>query len=294
MRNLDPDLLRAFLAVAEDLSFTRAAEALNRTQAAVSMQIKRLEEAFGQDLFLRRHKTVTLLPEGEMLIDYARRILALNDEAWHRIAHPEVEGLVRIGTPDDYAASYLPPVLTRFAANFPRVRVDVLCEMSTDLIGRVRKGELDMALLTRTPGLADGPELRTVRREPLVWVGRKDSPALREDPLPVALFPEGCLFRDLVDERLKAEGRAWRLAYSSPSLSALTAAVSAGLAVSVLTEASVAPGFTILKDMPELPPVEIALYERPGVRAAAQTQLAAHIFEELGQPEFLPSTANAA
>ena len=283
MRNLDPDLLRAFLSVTRHLSFTRAAEELNRTQAAVSMQIKRLEDALGQNLFFRQHKTVTLLPEGEMLIDYARRILALNDEAWHRIAHPEVEGLVRIGTPDDYAASYLPPVLTRFAANFPRVRVDVLCEMSTDLIGKVQKGALDMALLTRVPDLLEG---RTVRREPLVWVGKDDSPALREHPLPLALFPEGCLFRDLVADRLEAEGRDWRLAYSSPSLSALTAAVSAGLAISVLTEASVPQGFTILDGLPPLPPVEIALYERPGLRSAAQIQLAAHIFEKLGQPEF--------
>lgn len=290
-RSLDLDLLRAFVTVAETGSFTRTGQELGRTQSAVSMQIKRLEEQLGSCLLDRAGRAAVVTPEGRILFGYAKRLLQLNDEAMARLLRPEVDGAVKLGTPDDYATCFLPGVLSRFAQAAPRVRVDVACDESLDLIGEVEAGRIDLALLTRTSAMRGGA---AVRRERLVWCASPGSPALDAEPLPLALFPEGCLFRQLVAQAFDAEGRDWRVAYSSPSLTAIGAAVSAGLAVTVLAESTVPPGLQVLppdSGLPQLSSVEIALFRRPDGLSPAARLLAEHILETLGHAQ--PATVAA-
>lgn len=280
MPDIDTSLLRAFVTVADEGGFTRAAARLNRTQAAVSMQIRRLEQTLGVTLFADR-KRVTLTPEGHTLMSYARRVLRTTDEAVARLGASDVAGTVTLGTPDDYATSLLPPILAHFARTHPRVTINVRCEQSTDLIGEVDAGRVDLALLTRMPNLPGGPPLR---RENLVWVVGSDDSVLDLDPLPLALFPPGCLFRDLLGHGLAAEGRAWRLAYTSRSLAAITAAVSAGLAATVLTASAVPPGLQVVgpaQGLPELPPIDITCYHGNRALAPATERLRDYIAQTM-------------
>ena len=148
---VDPDLLRAFVYIAEDGSFTRAAERVGRTQSAVSMQVQRLEALLGEKVLARgKGGAVQLTAHGRYLLDKAREVLALNDAIWSAFHAPVVRGTVRLGTPDDYAMRFLPPVLKRFAQTHPAVEVDVLCLPSSDLVGRLKAGELDLTLVSST------------------------------------------------------------------------------------------------------------------------------------------------
>lgn len=262
--NLDTDLLRTFVAIADSGSFTRAGELVHRTQSAVSMQVKRLEETLGKPVFQREGRTVTLTPEGEALLGYARRILKLHEEAVATLTQPDLVGTVRVGTPDDYVMRFLPGILTRFAQAYPRVQVDVHCEPSYKLIGRLEGGELDLALITCNPGEERG---QILRREPIVWVTSECHIAHEEEPLPLALFQKGCFVRDSVLKALDEVGRSYRIAYSSPSLTGIHAAVSAGLAVTAIARSILPPGVRPLspeEGFPRLPTATITLQRAPG------------------------------
>ncbi|HXH02427.1 MAG TPA: LysR substrate-binding domain-containing protein, partial [Candidatus Competibacteraceae bacterium] len=227
-QGIEHDLLRTFVAIADQGGFTRAAEAVNRTQSAVSMQMKRLEEDIVQrPLFERDGRGVRLTGEGELLLGYARRILRLHDEALGVLRQPDMVGTVRIGIPDDYVMPFLPNILTRFTRAYPLVQVEVLCQPSEQLLRGDQ--QLDLFIATFRPGQERGVLLR---REPTVWATAENGCAQVRDPLPLALFMEGCFFREWALRALEAEGRAYRIAYTSPSITTLLAAVSAGLAVS--------------------------------------------------------------
>src|SRR5688572_27522205 len=183
MIDLDPACLRAFVAVVEAGGFTRAGQKLNRTQSAISMQIRRLEETLGSQLIADRKKA-TLTPAGERILEHARRMMALNDELVGRARGADIAGRVRIGTPDDYVSYFLPRMLRHLSITHPQVEVEVRCSMSADLIPQVDHGVLDLALITRSIGVEDGTP---VRREPLIWVANNEELARRR-PLPLALF----------------------------------------------------------------------------------------------------------
>ena len=218
-RRLDLDVLRTLVAIADGGSFSAAADRIGRTQSAVSMQIRRLEEATGKRLFDRGTRHVRATPAGESLLGHARRMLRLEEEAWAALVEPDLSGRVRLGIPDDYAYALLPPVLSRFAASHPKVEVELICEQSTLLDGRLAEGSVDLAVVTR--GLGRIGEL--LRREPLVWFAAADHDAHRLDPLPVALYEPGCVARDVTLRALDADQRPYRVAYSSPSLVGLMA-----------------------------------------------------------------------
>ncbi len=145
--NLDVDLLKTFLAIADNGSFTRAAEEVHKTQSAVSMQMKRLEELVGTPLFAKDGRMSRFTPDGERLVDYARRIVAINDEAIYAFAKPDLTGTIKFGTPDDYAERFLPEILARFARTHPMVTVDVECLGSGELFERCKRGEMDLSLV---------------------------------------------------------------------------------------------------------------------------------------------------
>ncbi|WP_422098872.1 LysR family transcriptional regulator [Variovorax sp.] len=265
---LDPELLKAFVAVADHRSFTRAATALNRTQSAVSMQIKRLEERLGTALFHRTKVNVDLSLAGEGLLGYARRILLLNDEAVGHLQQHKVEGRVRLGVMDDYGSVVVPPVLASFVAAYPRIHI----EMETGLTARMpeRLGEdFDLVIAMHPEGQGGGELLR---REQAVWATAVSQSVESQDPLPVALYPQGCLFRQWATEALDASGRPWRLAFVSHSLGAVESIAAQGLAVTVVKSGTFPPRLRALSErdgMPRLPGADIRLHRAKGLSRAA-------------------------
>ena len=260
--SLDPDLLKTFVAVTEERSFSRAARRIGRSQSAVSMQMQRLEQTLGKPLLWRDPRSVRLTPVGEAFLVYARRIVKLSEEAWASIAQPEEAGFVRLGVPDDYAVAFLPGILSRFAAEHPAIAVELACEPSSLLVGKVAANEIDLALLTRQSSQA----MEVLRREPLVWVASPLHAPWDADPLPIALYEPGCAARDNALVSLGDAGRAYRCLYSSPSLMGLTAVVQAGLAVAAMARCSVPPSLRIIGTKEGLPPLrelEIGLMHSP-------------------------------
>lgn len=249
---LDLDLLRTFVAVVESGSLSNAAPLVGRSQSAVTMQIQRLEQSVGRELLVRGPQAARPNAAGEELLTYARKMLRLSDEARAAIARPEEIGSVRLGVPEDYVAQFLPPVLAQFAAEHPLVAVDLICEASRQLIPAVQNGRIDLAIVTRLPG----ETFLAHRREPLVWVASPNHVTWELDPLPIALFEVGCgPAHAHVLEALKGAARAYRVAYSSASLSGLIAVVEAGLAIAGLPRCSVPPSLRTIGGYDGLPPI---------------------------------------
>ncbi len=281
-RNIDPDLLRTFVTVVECGGFSRAAERLLRGQSAISLQIKRLEDQLGVRLLERSPRHLSLTSEGELIIDYARRILSLNDELAARVKEPELSGLVRLGAPEDFATSHLPNVLARFARSHPHVALEVTCELTLELLARFHAGGLDIALVKREPDAGTGG-IR-VWREPLVWVAANRQIADMEGPLPLAVSPQPCVYRKRMTDGLDSIGRPWRIAYTCGSLAGTHAAVRAGLGVTVLPKEMIPSDLTILNDesldLPNLEDTETALIEATQLSPAA-LRLRDYIVREL-------------
>lgn len=270
---IDPDLLRAFLFIAEEGSFTRAAERVGRTQSAVSMQIQRLETLLGQKLFLRsRGGSVEVTPHGRLLLGRAAEMVALNDAIWGAFRAPLVAGSVRLGTPDDYAWRYLPPVLARFADTHPAVQVEVVCAPSEELVERLKVGDLDLTLLsegTEPRGWAVMP----LWRGPLLWLTSERHAPHRRDPLPLAIAGTGCSWAGAAVRALAKAGRRYRIAYMSGSQAGTLAPVLAGLAVTISIPSWLPDGITALKPgelLPDLPDFAILMLKaRQGAGPAA-------------------------
>lgn len=268
---IDPDLLRAFVTVVDTGGFSAAAQRLLRGQSAVSLQVKRLEDRLGVRLLERGPRHLKLTGEGEAILESARRILALNDELAARAREPELAGIVRLGAPEDFATTRLPAMLASFTRAFPRVALEVTCELTLELLDRFHSGGLDLALIKREPaGPAEGMR---VWREPLVWVAADPAAAQAEGPLPLVCSPRPCLHRKRATSALDAIGRPWRIAYSCGSLSGNHAALRAGLGVAVLPLDMVPHDLVILNEkesaLPDLADTEMALIEAPGLSPPA-------------------------
>lgn len=274
---LDPDFLRTFLAFADTGSFTQAARLVNRTQSAVSMQMKRLEEVVGRALFVRDGRAMSLNEDGQKLVSYARRMLTVHDEALAEFTEPQLTGSVRIGTPDDYAAALLPLILSRFAEAYPYVNLQVVCEGSPGLREQLAEGTLDLAILTCKTEAKEGTLLK---RDRVVWATATDHHVHGRDPLPLALFYPDCPFQHYARDALNRIGRPHRIAYTSHSVAALQAAVLAGLAVTVIAHSSLAAGMRELSEpegFPGLPTVDIVLAQGRADRTEARSRLTDHI-----------------
>jgi DNA-binding transcriptional LysR family regulator len=244
---LDLDVLRTFVAIAETGSFTAAANAVFRTPSAVSMQIKKLEDILGRSVFARDARSVSLTTDGEMLLGYARRLLAINREAVSKFIVPDIVGVVRLGAPDDYGERVLPHVLRRFAQSHPSIAVDVTIDQSINLRRRMDDRALDLTLLTNSyKTSATGAEV--LLTEPIVWAGAKGGSAHLRDPLPVSVWEEGCVWRAGALEALGRQGINYRVAYMSAHTAGQRAAIMADLAVAPL------PGSFLGDDMVALGP----------------------------------------
>ena len=237
---MDLELLRSFVSVVDAGGFTRAGERIHRTQSTVSQQIRRLEGSLGRPLLLRNGRRVSPTEEGERLLSYARRILALAEEARDVVARPTPESIVRLGVPEDFAAYRLAQMLSKFARSRPNLRLDVRCDLSARLRRDLARGEFDVALVKRDAGDESEHSAVATWPERLRWVSSKRVPVdTKLDPLPLAVFEQGCLYRRRAIHHLEAAGRSWRLAYTSPNLAGIQAAVSAGLGVSILSDVAI-------------------------------------------------------
>ncbi|WFU61060.1 LysR substrate-binding domain-containing protein [Bradyrhizobium brasilense] len=279
---MDPDLLQAFVAVAEHRFFTRAASALNRTQSAVSMQVKRLEERLQAELFHRSTSSVDLSAAGEGLLGYARRILSLNAEAVGRVREHGTDGRVRLGVMDDYGTMIVPPLLKDFIASYPLIHVEMETGLTSTMTDRLGEA-YDLVIAMHPEGRGEGELLRT---EQAVWAASAAHRVEELDPLPVALYPQGCLFRSWAMQALDEANRPWRLAFVSHSLSAVEAIAAQGLAVTVVKSGTFPPTLrrlTARDGMPLLPRAEIRLHRAQKLSHAASL-LADHLVAALRQP----------
>ncbi len=252
---LDNDILRTFVAIAETGNFSTAAEAVFRTPSAVSMQIKKLEEQLKTTLFLRDARSVTLTAHGETLLTYARRMIALSNEAVSRFVMPELSGVVKLGAPDDLGQrGLLPGILKRFAEAFPAIMVDVTIDSSSQLYKRIDEQRLDLALVNcASHPLRDTGEV--LMRERLVWAGAKCGTAHLRDPLPISIWEDGCIWRSEAINALDERNRPYRVAYLSGHTMAQRAAIEADLAIAPLPRSYVHNDMVILGEKEGLPPL---------------------------------------
>jgi DNA-binding transcriptional LysR family regulator len=266
---LDLELLRSFVSVVDAGGFTRAGERVHRTQSTVSQQIKRLEDDVGQPLLNRSGKDVIPTEAGERLLSYARRLLALAEEARDVMGRPGTEGAVRLGIPEDFAAYRLAKLLATFSRSRPGLRLDVRSDQSVFLRRDLERGELDLALLKRGAGEKDAI---AVWPERVHWVTSKTHPVhATEGSVPLIGFPAGCLYRARAIHALESAGRSWHMAYTSSGLAGIQAAVAAGLGLSILSEMAIAADHRVLTAKDGFAPIdktEVALVAAPNASPA--------------------------
>jgi molybdate transport repressor ModE-like protein len=259
---LDIDLLRTLIAVADTGSLSRAAPRIGRTQAAISMQIKKLEDLIGQPLLNRGGRGVKLTHEGERLLVRAHEILSRHDETVAELTGKGLSGVLRLGCPDDYAAAFLPDLIRGFVGHHPNVLIEVICASTPRLRERLKDHVIDLALVSVVEGVAD----QSIRIEPLVWVA-KSGAVLAINPLPLALSDPDGIDHLAALHGLDQQRRNYRVAYASGSLTGLIAVVRSGQALAVLTQSAVPTDLQILGpdfELPALPALGIVVaFDRP-------------------------------
>lgn len=277
-------LLRTFAVVSEANSFTRAGETLHITQSAVSMQMKRLEELIGRPLFQKNGRRFFLSPAGETLREHAQRILAAHNEAVAAFARPELAGSVRFGCADDYATRFLPLLLSEFRQSFPRIRVDIRSGPGHDLHRSLERQELDLCLLE---GVARGG--RVVHQEPVVWAAARNGAAHLMDPLPLAVYDEGCAYRGWALDALRRQRKAYWIAFVSFSIASILAAVQAGLAVAPIGRSSLKDDLRLLgpeDGFPLLPVSEVSLHQGSAADSEVVTCFADYVASSFQKIDF--------
>ena len=250
----DTELLRSFVAVAQNGGFTRAAKMLNSTQSTISAQIRRLEDEAGRPLFVRSTRSVQLTSAGEMLLGYARTILCLNEDARLRLSGARHVGRLRVGAAEDLADAWLPEVLRCFGRQYPAVGVELEIGIGITLFKMLETRELDIVVGGRCDGQPQG---RRLWKEPLVWAFSAEAEVPKV--LPLAFFPEPCPYREAALRALARTPRRWHIACTSSSLAGVRAACMAGLAVTPLPKHAIKPGLRVLgktDKLPILPEVE--------------------------------------
>jgi DNA-binding transcriptional LysR family regulator len=278
---LDLDQLQSFCAIADCGSFTEAARRVNKTQSAVSMQIKRLEERLGHPLLTRDGRSVSLTKHGDALYARARRMLRINAEIMDLFSDGDLSGSIRFGVPDDYAVRLLPVILSNFQRTHPKIAVDVKCQPSEELIEGMKTGRYDLIVFSQGTSHEYGELFRTER---MFWVASHGGQALAQDPLPIA-GGQHCCWKDNAVEALNRIGRDYRIAYTSSNAIAITSAVLTDLAVGFLPESALQPGMRVIseaEDLPRLRDAQIALMRASHAYGGIYDALASHIVASMG------------
>ena len=278
---LELDGLRAFMAVAEKGGFTAASETVGRSQSAVSLKIRKLEETIGKPLFVRNaHKTV-LTPAGELLLGYARRLVQESDAALAHLRAPDATGTIRLGLGELFVPDHLPRVLARFKCAYPKVKLEVRVGLSTDMLIDLRAGALDLVVTNREGDERTG---RVIWTEPLLWVAAKDFNMPETEPIPLVTLPSQCRYRGMALEALRKIGRTGDVVYVCTSLAGIEAALVVGSGVAIMGQ-SVLRRNQALRDigqgLPTLPPCEIAAFGGTNSSKTADGMLLSFIEDSL-------------
>jgi DNA-binding transcriptional LysR family regulator len=264
MQTLDLAVLRTLLAAVESGSFAAAARRVGRSESAVSLQLKRLEEQIGEPVFVRTGRQMTLTGAGARLVDYARRLLDLNDEALSATSGNSIDGKVTLGVPHDVAETWLPAVIAGFRRSHPSATLRVIEGRSAILLSRLADSQIDLAVVlsaTRPANALWSADL------PMVWIGRRDFNFKKNEPLRLAAFDPPCFFREAAIASLKRADIDWSIGHASNTLPDLWSAVNLGLGIAVRTPAAVPPGLSVLDSqhgLPDLPPFQVSLCGAPG------------------------------
>jgi len=278
--NMDTDVLRTFITIVEQNGFNNAGIALGRSQSAVSMQMKRLEEITQCNLFERHGRQRKLTTSGEILLGYARRLVLLHDQALNELHEHLVVGEVKLAVMGDYATQILPEILARFISHYPKIKVEVTTGYTSELIKQLGE-RFDLVLATQPKGIGTGQVLRTEKTR---WAYSANHPLSWGDVVPLALLTPGNMFREWALTALNDAGVRWRITFTSSSISAVEAVAEAGIAVTVAKEGTARSGLKFLgpsDGFPNLPESEIALYHAPGKRAAAVSTLSDYLAASL-------------
>ncbi|WP_122414601.1 LysR family transcriptional regulator [Pseudomonas viridiflava] len=284
---LDGTLLKVFVAIIECHGFSAAAERLHKTQSTVSQSLQRLEEIVGTPLVQRTSRSVSLTPGGETFLIYARQILKLHADAINAVQLSDEQVCIHVGMPEDYAQFCLAGVLRDFQAQFPQIRPDICCEMSTALVSRLQRGELDLVLGVQHANLQPGEYLCD---EPLVWVAAEGWRAGADASIPLAVYAEGCAFRANAVRALAEAGLPWNVVYTSQSPRGIGIAIEQGQSVGVTARRLVPAGWQILSEAQGFPPIEPArlmFWRSTQCKALAVDALADILSRQLGRSEWL-------
>ncbi len=281
--NLDIDLLRTLVHAQELGSFNRAADRVGRSQSAISQQMRKLEERVGIALFRKQGRGLALTDAGQLLLAHAVRLLALNDEAVESLRGAATEGVVRFGLPIDFAESWLPTALGQFSRSYPAVRFEAVVDRNRRLLERLDRDELDLALTINQSARRDAMPIGSL---PLAWLGPASGVPGDAESLPLALLEAPCFFRDAALAALDGAGVRWRIAFTSPSVHALLAAVQAGLGVTLRTTMALPSGVRRVVGDPRLPSPStpafaVCLHDggrEPGAAAARLRDVVSGIF----------------
>jgi len=284
---LDGTLLKVFVAIIECHGFSAAAERLHKTQSTISQSLQRLEEIVGTPLVQRTSRSVSLTPGGETFLIYARQILKLHADAISAVQLPDEQVCIHVGMPEDYAQFCLAGVLRDFQGQFPQVRPDICCEMSTALVSRLQRGELDLVLGVQHANLQPGEYLCD---EPLVWVAAEGWRAGEDESVALAVYAEGCAFRANAVRALAEAGRPWHVVYTSQSPRGIGIAIEQGQSVGVTARRLVPPGWQVLDEAQGFPPIEPArlmFWRSTQCQALAVEALVDILTRQLGRSEWL-------
>ena len=280
--NFDIDCLRSFLLVAETMSISRAAESVGRSQSTVSQQIAKLETQIGKGLLARRKgRVLELTSEGGKLVNYARQILQLNDEAYASMSDDVLTGFVRLGVPLDFFGRDFTTWLARFKSKHPMVGLEVEANQSENLMKRSARGEFDLAFFKQETGTKNGT---VALSEQLVWVSGPTYLPDAQSSVPLILFPEGCAYRRVAVAALKDHKRSWHLSFVSPSFECLKSAAIEGMGITVLARSLVAPPLRVVRHgsrLPQLPTVELVYAQGRRRNSRVVDELAHYLADSL-------------
>ena len=285
MKNIPTELLRTFTTIVDLGGFTLAGALLGRSQPAISLQVKRLEDLLGIRVF-QRNNGLQVTEEGEVLLGFARRMLDINDSAVTRLAKSRISGQVRLGIPNDFEVSFLPRLLSQFGQAHPEVSLEVNCDLSVTLLQDSQHGHYDLVLATDSLEETLQPNTEDEFHETIVWVTNGHFDWSDQQPIPLVVYPIGCRYRQQIISKLNAAGIAWRIAYSSSSLLGIQAAIEAGLGISALAQSTVPQGLHShlkIENSPQLGHVKLVFKHDRSNQTDATKRLYEYLYTGLEQ-----------
>lgn len=282
--NLPTELLRSFVTVSDLGGYTKAGEVLHRTQPAISLQMRRLEQIVGAKLLVHDGKRMHLTEAGEQLSIYARQILHLNDDAISHFHPKSIHGAIRVGLPSDYAVSFLQETVFKFGRDNPNVELEICCDLSRNLLEQLHADQLSLVV----GHISENYRQYLVHswEDQPIWVAGTNFQMSKRKPLPLVAHPGNCEYKKRMTEALGKTKRKWQMTYTSPDISGIQYAIESGLGISVITNATITPSMRILNPgdgVPEVENIKIGLFYKLPKTSEPGHELASQLLESIEQ-----------